>query len=312
MEPINTRDPATAARAYLRLEWPLALGHRYRPRQGCTCTNATCPAPGAHPLLDSPPRRLTEDTAHDVLQTAPGVSLITATTHFDAVLVPHNIAMAALVRLDRVSPVPCLVYGDTAALLVLPATGRYALVHPDAEARTGPDGWVALPPSQGVRWDTPPWNEQTGEPHPLLNGADVGRHLAEAFKLSGQRTPVDQAPVDVEEIRRTCESVLWAWRYPTGEEGEHLAELLRGHVQLLVPEVTERARGMRGEQQKTAEYVLARTRRMLARGAVTPQEEVLPYVWDLATQCRALLVLYQSASPLDAPADSDDASELRS
>jgi hypothetical protein len=185
MQPINTRDPGDAARAYLALNWAVTVGHRHRPRQGCTCDNPNCPAPGAHPLLNPLPR-LTEATITSALETAPGASLIAQTTHFDAVIVPHRIGMSALLKLDHVGSgtVPCLVSGDSVTLIVLPSTGRYALGHPDTEVRTGPDGWIALPPSHGVRWDTPPWMEMAGTPKPLLHGSDVGERLAQAFKMS--------------------------------------------------------------------------------------------------------------------------------
>lgn len=184
MGPINTYSPVAAAHAYAGLGWSVTVGHRLRPRAGCTCGNINCPTLGAHPLIPPGPR-LAEDSIDAALQEAPGGSLIAATVHFDAVIVPYRIAMAAMLRLDRVSPVPCLVtHGVTAALLVLPATGRYATVHSTVEVRTGPDGWIALPPSNGARWDTPPWVESTHTPHVLLNGQDVGRHLYEVFKMS--------------------------------------------------------------------------------------------------------------------------------
>ncbi|UFR07159.1 hypothetical protein KBP30_41210 [Streptomyces sp. Go40/10] len=184
MEPISTTDPraTTRARAYLGLGWPLVSGHRHRPRQGCTCDRPDCPVPGAHPKVDLGPR-LTEDTLAGLDQ-APGVSLIAVTEAMDAVIVPRRIGMAAMVYLDREGPIPCLTYRDTVALLVLPATGRYAAVHQDIEVRTGPDGWIALPPSHGTAWDTPPWTEPAGTPRPLRHGQDVGRELAEALRLA--------------------------------------------------------------------------------------------------------------------------------
>lgn len=184
MEPINTRVLADAVRAYVQLGWPVSLGHRWRPRQGCTCNNAACPAPGAHPAVPAG-RPLGEGGTEDSAEPAPGAALIAATRRFDAVLVPHRIGMAAMARLDRSHPVPCLVTGSTtAALLVLPATGRYTAVHACVEVRTGENGWIALPPSHGVRWDTPPWLEATRTPRELLHGSEVGRHLREVIRMS--------------------------------------------------------------------------------------------------------------------------------
>lgn len=182
MEPVNTRDPATAARAYLGLEWPLALGHRYRPKQGCTCGREECPIPGAHP--DPGAGRLDETSLTDALDAAPGAGLIAYTVRFDAVLVPRQVGMAAMVLLDRTRPVTCLiVQPDTYALLVLPQTGRYAAVDEGVEVRTGEDGWIALPPSRGVRWDTPPWIEGTSEPRGLVHGNEIRHALADCFTV---------------------------------------------------------------------------------------------------------------------------------
>jgi len=180
MEPINTRDPAASALAYLGMEWPLALGHRYRPRQGCTCENTSCPAPGAHPL-PAPFAELTPEGVCDALEQAPGAALIARTERFDAITLPRYVAMAAMVQLDRISPVPCILRDDSATLLVLPATGRYALVDPRVALRTGPGQWTALPPSHQVRWETPPWIEPTLVRRQLLHGGDVGRVVREIF-----------------------------------------------------------------------------------------------------------------------------------
>lgn len=182
MEPIDIRRPSAAARAYTNiLHWPLTVGYRYRPRQGCTCGAVDCLTPGAHPVPGRPSVRGHEEIARE-LDVSPGAGLIAWTVPFDAVVVPRAIGMAAMVSLDRVAPVPCLVAGGLVVLLVLPATGRYALSGGmPGEVRSGPDQWIAIPPSHGVRWDTQPWVEQTSTPAPLLNGRDVGRHLDTAY-----------------------------------------------------------------------------------------------------------------------------------
>lgn len=182
MSPVNTRDSAAAARSYLALEWSLTLGHRYRPEEGCTCERDGCAIPGAHPVPDA--ARLTEASLADALKSSPGAGLIALTDRFDAVLVPREVGMAAMVMLDRDTPVTCLVVQPhTYALLVLPATGRYAAVDPAVEVRTGPEGWVALPPSRGVRWDTPPWIEGTSEPRRLISGGGLRHVLSDCFLI---------------------------------------------------------------------------------------------------------------------------------
>lgn len=192
MQPITSGDTTSSALAYTSLlDWHLVHGHRYRPRSGCTCQQrATCPAPGAHPLgalTPIPPEDLSSELA-----AAPGAGLICLATHFDAIVLPRQAGMAAMVVLDRIAPVPCITTTEQATLLVLPATARYAFdrgEHPEVELRIGPDQWVALPPSHGARWDTPPWDEQTYQPVPLLHGSTLRPVLAEAL-AHGRRSGV--------------------------------------------------------------------------------------------------------------------------
>ena len=106
--------------------------------------------------------------------------------------------------------------------------------------------------------------------------------------------------VDVDTIRQTYDAVLWRWDELPPAERALLPELLRGHIELLMPEVAAVLPRMQGEQQRTAEYVLTRTRRMLAREAVASPQERAVRLGDLATQCRALLTLHLHPGPLDA------------
>ncbi|GGZ55897.1 hypothetical protein GCM10010387_57520 [Streptomyces inusitatus] len=177
---MRTQDPQAAAHTYTQtLGWPIAVGHRYRPRAGCTCQNPTCPTPGAHPR---PGTRHT-DIGQELRET-PSASIICQTICFDALVMPHPVAMAAMVRLEAEAPVPvpCLYLPSRhAALLVLPGTGTAALSarsQPVVAVRTGPDDWVPLPPSHDVRWDTPPWAEPTGGPVQLLPGGELRTHLS--------------------------------------------------------------------------------------------------------------------------------------
>lgn len=188
--PINTRDPASCADAYTGiLGWPIAIGHRFRPRGGCTCCMPECPVSGAHPLpgpvTPRPARRLGEELAM-----SPGAALIAPTLGFDAIALPRTYGMAAMVALDRVAPIPCLVEDERAVLFVLPSTARYALPEDGqsgVDLRSGPGQWVALPPSHGVRWDTPPWHEQTHRPLPLLHGQDLRLPLANVLRAATRR-----------------------------------------------------------------------------------------------------------------------------
>ncbi|MEE4543691.1 hypothetical protein V2S66_17145 [Streptomyces sp. V4-01] len=183
MEPVDTRRADLAARAYASvLGWPLVVGYRHRPRQGCTCGDPTCPTPGAHPA-PGPLRYPGPTEFARQLEDAPGAALIAPTVYFDALIVSKRIGMSLMVELDHIAPVPCLFDGGRAVLLLLPATGRYALSpRMPAEVRSGPDQWIALPPSHGVHWDTHPWVDRTTSPVELLHGRDVSWHLDYAYK----------------------------------------------------------------------------------------------------------------------------------
>lgn len=93
--------------------------------------------------------------------------------------------------------------------------------------------------------------------------------------------------VDAEQIRQTCEHVLWAEPPPAGER-DRLGALLAEHARLLALEVASRVPRMRGERQRTAQHVLNHTRRILDQRTNGPESDL----WDLAAQCRALLTLY--------------------
>ncbi|WP_395576914.1 DUF6415 family natural product biosynthesis protein [Streptomyces sp. BK79] len=100
------------------------------------------------------------------------------------------------------------------------------------------------------------------------------------------------APIDVETVHATDDRLLWGVDI-SGGEGEYLAGLVRGHVGLLVKEVTPLVPRLRGHQRYVARWVLVQSRRMLrtSRGNASPEQ-----LRDLATQCRALLVLHEFAS----------------
>lgn len=185
---INTRDPAAAAHAYTGiLGWSLAVGHCHRPRAGCTCADRFCRTPGAHPRHSG---SFSLAGVEEQLLMEPGAALIAATEAFDALMMPVSMAMATMVRLDAEAPVPvpCLRAGDHGALLVQAGSGTLALTprsRPLVTVRSGPGGWLALPPSAGTSWDTPPWAEPQGDPVRLLHGSDVRPYLHGSCSRSG-------------------------------------------------------------------------------------------------------------------------------
>ncbi|MFD8386550.1 DUF6415 family natural product biosynthesis protein [Streptomyces sp. NPDC059679] len=112
----------------------------------------------------------------------------------------------------------------------------------------------------------------------------------------------DTAEIDTHTIQRTYQAVLWASGSLPAEKRKQLRELLRGHVQLLVPEVAAYEPRMQDEYRRTAVHVMTRARRTLA----TKNADA----WDLAMQCRALLTLYLHPGPLESAGDT--ATESRS
>ncbi len=181
MEPIGTRDLTAAAHAYNALESPVALGHQFRPRQGCTCGVYECPWPGAHPL----PGGIEPLDAADIdcaTAAAPGAGLLALTRRCDALTVPRQVGLAVQVRMDDIATIPCAMYRATVALLVPPASGFYAATRPWMHVRSGPGGWIALPPSHNVRWDQAPWTDATYTPHKLPHGRELGHQLTQALE----------------------------------------------------------------------------------------------------------------------------------
>ena len=92
-------------------------------------------------------------------------------------------------------------------------------------------------------------------------------------------------------IRRTYESVLYFWVGKSAEEHELLRGLLRGHLQLLVPDLASVEDRLPEQEQGLAAYVRSETQRILARPDTSPR-----HVEDMAIQSRALLALYRMAT----------------
>ncbi|MEU9153671.1 hypothetical protein AB0D59_24740 [Streptomyces sp. NPDC048417] len=120
---------------------------------------------------------------------------------------------------------------------------------------------------------------------------------------SGAATTLKPAPtcvpgrddeIDAEVIRETYDAVLWApWPVPEGDRAR-IGGLLRGHVQLLIPELTHAAPSLSGAWRDTADHVLVSSCEVLDGVVGTSQDDL----YALATQCRALLLLRTRAAPL--------------
>ncbi|WP_409469706.1 DUF6415 family natural product biosynthesis protein [Streptomyces sp. HC307] len=116
----------------------------------------------------------------------------------------------------------------------------------------------------------------------------------------------EHAPIDATTIRQTCEGVLWAPFRPEGAELDAFRGRLTGHVQLLIPEVTDIAARMRGITRSTAVHVIVRTHQLLDEGVDAYPAAQACYVYDLATTARALLTLHENPGPLGPPTRRDE------
>ncbi|WP_189177578.1 hypothetical protein [Streptomyces lasiicapitis] len=168
------------------LDWPIAVGHRYRRTGGCTCQDTDpgglCPAPGAHPRA-IPVEPLAADAVATAFDQAPGASIIAACGLFDVITLPYLLGAGLMVRLDRL-PVhtPCLMTGQArASLLVSPGTARELSGYAGVTVRSGTHGWVALPPSHQTRWDTAP---EPGQPLP--RAGDLDPHLQRVAEIASR------------------------------------------------------------------------------------------------------------------------------
>jgi hypothetical protein len=163
------------------LGWPLARGRCYRAGT-CACRPA-CATPDVRPVAGVPAPPPAEAECTDV----PGDAVIAPTLAFDAVIVGRAAGMQALVWLDRLPvPVPCLTTPHTAVFLVAPGTAGRVGRRAGVEVRTGPAGWIALPPTGGVAWDTPPWDVATGRPLPLPHADEITDPLADALAWAAE------------------------------------------------------------------------------------------------------------------------------
>ncbi|MFE4972653.1 hypothetical protein ACFRAR_11085 [Kitasatospora sp. NPDC056651] len=204
MHLINHRSDRAAAQAFVELlGWQVKVGHRCRTWQGCTCENPECPVPGAHPVADGSPLLRDAEAVCAALEASPGGALIAPTTAFDAVVVPRDLGSATLAALDAKSrQVPCILTGSTATFLVEAGTGQEAFQGEETpgEVRGGGEGWVALPPSTGCRWDTFPWLDGTVTPRALRPGGDLAGPIADSLLYYRSRLAARTVEVGAEAV----------------------------------------------------------------------------------------------------------------
>ncbi|MCP9944448.1 bifunctional DNA primase/polymerase [Streptomyces somaliensis] len=155
--------------------WDVVPGARTAP-DGCSCGDASCAAPGAHPLPSAPevPAGASLDEAAEAWSRFPGAPLLLpAGRSFDVLEVAEVVGRRALVRLERMGlplgPV-CVTPTERAQFFVAPGAARelpgllYRLGWDDADLDLrclGPGSWITAPPSDlgglgPVRWLRPP------------------------------------------------------------------------------------------------------------------------------------------------------------
>jgi hypothetical protein len=137
--PPTTRDGAALAHAYVGLlNWPL--------------------------LVDG--ALVTPEQAEELMERDAGAVVQTRGEVFDTVSVPRALGSDALVNVDRSTvTVPSLVGDDVVTFLVEAGTG--ACLADIAEVRIETGAPVPLPPTPGLRWDTPPWDIYADSPTAL-------------------------------------------------------------------------------------------------------------------------------------------------
>jgi hypothetical protein len=136
------------------------------------------------------------ESAHEAVQELAGTEntmLHTAGSGFDAVSVPRPAGMDTMLRLGRckLGLVPSLITTEWVTLLVKAGTGSAFHDLPAVEVVSGAESWLALPPSPGVRWDTPPWSASSPTPLDLVDGALVRAPVQDGLRLYGCPSVLD-------------------------------------------------------------------------------------------------------------------------
>lgn len=133
---------------------------------------------------------LSADEAAHLLNTDPHAVVETPCDKFDAVRVSCAVGRDALMWLDRKSAdvplIPSFQDGISVTFLVRPGAARHLQGLDAVSVVSGPDGRIALPPTPGVRWDTPPWHAMTPVPIELADAQSLQTVLERALHLHGR------------------------------------------------------------------------------------------------------------------------------
>jgi hypothetical protein len=118
-------------------------------------------------------------------------------------------------------------------------------------------------------------------------------------------TPV---PLDTDMIRETYQRILLSPRLPVGKELAPLRTEVRGHVQVLAPDVRALAVRMAERMRRLAIHVLIDTAEILLEGEKITLAHLGPHTYDLVTMSRALLHLFEHHGPLGAATHDEEVS----
>lgn len=128
-------------------------------------------------------RTVSPEQAEDVLLTGE-LSLRTVCAGFDAVVVPREAGLAALVRVEHaLGPVVSLTDSRTVTFLVRGGTAKKLEALDAVQVKSGTDASIALPPSLGVNWDTPPWSWASRVPRQFYDAELLRFSLSESVRL---------------------------------------------------------------------------------------------------------------------------------
>lgn len=122
----------------------------------------------------------------DAFANSPTTVLLAACTSFDAISVSYKAAIDVLVRLERTemtSAVPCLLNATTGTFLVEAGTGKHVAALGGVQIAAGADARITLPPTNGTRWDTPPWSRTEPIPLPLYSASALRPCLSDGLRL---------------------------------------------------------------------------------------------------------------------------------
>lgn len=157
-----------------------------RSRDALAATYADADLLGWPLFIDAQPMNV-EQVQHAFARNSSTV-LLAACTKFDAVTTSRKAATAALVRLDRRgTALPCLLCGETGTFLVARGSGVHVSPLAGVQVMSGADARITLPPTHGVRWDTPPWHLTERAPLKMPSAIDLLSCLEEALRLYPRR-----------------------------------------------------------------------------------------------------------------------------